>query len=298
MQWEQALKHYKIYLRLERGLSDNTITSYAFDLQTFIDFCTNNTTAVTPINATKEDIQAYLYQTAQTVNARTQARQISGLKSFFNYLIIEHLRTSSPMEFIETPKIGRKLPEVLSLQQIDKMIAVFDRNSPLGQRNVAILETLYGSGLRVSELIQLRISDIHFDEQLLLITGKGNKQRLVPLGGVCAAQLTTYLENFRSVQKIAPEARDIVFLNRRGKALTRAMIFTIVRQAAARAGIKKTISPHSFRHSFATHLLENGADLRSIQLMMGHDSITTTEVYVHLNTKFLSESLMTFHPRG
>ena len=238
-----------------------------------------------------------MYQTAQTVNARTQARQISGLKSFFNYLIIEHLRTSSPMEFIETPKIGRKLPEVLSLQQIDKMIAVFDRNSPLGQRNVAILETLWQriTGQWTHSTENLR----HSFWRTIIAHHRKRKQTAIgaPRRGLCGA-LTTYLENFRSVQKIAPEARDIVFLNRRGKALTRAMIFTIVRQAAARAGIKKTISPHSFRHSFATHLLENGADLRSIQLMMGHESITTTEVYVHLNTKFLSKSLMTFHPRG
>ena len=202
------------------------------------------------------------------------------------------------MDLIDTPKIGRKLPAVLGIKEIDQLLTAIDLSHAQGYRNLTILETLYGSGLRVSELINLKISDLHFDENLLLITGKGNKQRLVPLGGVCKQKLKVYLEEVRIHVPVKKEYQDIVFLNQHGRQLTRAMIFTIVRQTAANAGMEKKISPHTFRHSFATHLLENGADLRSIQLMMGHENITTTEVYMHLDTQHLSKSLQAFHPRG
>ena len=298
MQWDNALNDYSIYLRLERGLSENSISSYTYDIQGFIDYIRVHSPQLTIVNCQKEDTQSYVYQLAKKVNPRSQSRQISGLKSFFNFLIFEGYREDSPMDLIDTPKIGRKLPDVLGVKEIDQIFEAIDLSQTHAYRNLTILETLYGSGLRVSELINLKISDLHFDENLLLITGKGNKQRLVPLGGVCKQKLKVYLEEVRVHVAIKKEHRDIVFLNQHGRQLTRAMIFTIVRQAVANAGIQKKISPHTFRHSFATHLLENGADLRSIQMMMGHENITTTEVYMHLDTQHLSKSLQAFHPRG
>ena len=298
MQWANALKDYQIYLRLERGLSENSISSYTYDIQGFIDYIETYNPQLTITNCQKADTQAYIYHLAKNINARSQSRQISGLKSFFNFLIFEGYREDSPMDLIDSPKIGRKLPEVLGIKEIDQLLGAIDLSHAQGYRNLTILETLYGSGLRVSELINLKISDLHFDENLLLITGKGNKQRLVPLGGVCKQKLKVYLEEVRIHVPVKKEYQDIVFLNQHGRRLTRAMIFTIVRQTAANAGMEKKISPHTFRHSFATHLLENGADLRSIQLMMGHENITTTEVYMHLDTEHLSKSLQAFHPRG
>ena len=298
MRWENALKDYQTYLRLERGLSENSIESYRYDIQSFIQYITEYAQNVTPINCQKEDAQAYIYRLSETVNARSQARQISGLKSFFNFLIFEGYRDDSPIDLIESPKIGRKLPEVLTPKEIDDLLNSIDLSHPLGHRNLAILETLYGSGLRVSELVNLRISDLLFDENLMLITGKGNKQRLVPLGSLCKKQLTLYLNTTRMHFPVIKEFTDFVFLNQHGKQLTRAMIFTIVRKTAQYSTIRKKISPHTFRHSFATHLLENGADLRSIQLMMGHENITTTEVYMHVDTQHLSTSLHSFHPRS
>lgn len=298
MQWANALKDYQIYLRLERGLSENSISSYTYDIQGFIDYIETYSPQLTITNCQKADTQAYIYHLAKNINARSQSRQISGLKSFFNFLIFEGYREDSPMDLIDSPKIGRKLPAVLGIKEIDQLLGAIDLSHAQGYRNLTILETLYGSGLRVSELINLKISDLHFDENLLLITGKGNKQRLVPLGGVCKQKLKVYLEEVRIHVPVKKEYQDIVFLNQHGRQLTRAMIFTIVRQTAANAGMEKKISPHTFRHSFATHLLENGADLRSIQLMMGHENITTTEVYMHLDTEHLSKSLQAFHPRG
>ena len=298
MQWENALKDYQIYLRLERGLSENSISSYTYDIQGFISYIKTYSPQLTISNCQKDDTQAYIYHLAKQVNARSQSRQISGLKSFFNFLIFEGYREDSPMDLIDTPKIGRKLPAVLSVKEIDRLLTAIDLSHAQGYRNLTLLETLYGSGLRVSELISLKISDLHFEENLLLITGKGNKQRLVPLGGVCKQKLKVYIEEVRVHVPVKKDYGDIVFLNQHGRQLTRAMIFTIVRQTAADAGIEKKISPHTFRHSFATHLLENGADLRSIQLMMGHENITTTEVYMHLDTQHLSKSLQAFHPRG
>ena len=298
MLWETALTDYKIYLRLERGLSENSIASYSYDMQRFIDHIKEEYEKITPLNCSKEHVQTFVYSIAKTVNPRSQARQISGLKSFFNFIIFEGYREDSPLDLIDSPKIGRKLPEVLQLDEIEKIIAGIDLSNPLGHRNTAILETLYGSGLRVSELVNLTISDIHFEDALLLVTGKGNKQRLVPLGGICAKQLKHYINDVRVHTPIKKEHQDIVFLNQHGRQLTRAMIFTIVRKATENAGIKKKISPHTFRHSFATHLLENGADLRSIQLMMGHENITTTEVYMHVDTRHLTKALIDFHPRS
>ncbi len=297
MQWKQALVHFEQYLKIERGLSVNSINSYSLDVQALVIFHKENDSC-TPLNCSKEDVQRFLYEEAKEVEARSQARRISGLKSFFNFLIFEGYRKNSPIDLIESPKLGRKLPTVLSLSEIERLLDYIDLSHAQGHRNRAIIETLYGSGLRVSELVDLKISDLYFDENMMLINGKGDKQRLVPLGAFAKKFIQLYIDNVRVLNKISNEDRDTLFLNRNGKKLTRAMIFTIVRQLGQVIGIEKKISPHTFRHSFATHLLENGADLRTIQTLMGHESITTTEVYMHLATHHLSQVLKDFHPRN
>ena len=297
MQWKQALVHFEQYLKIERGLSVNSINSYSLDVQALVIFHKENVSC-TPLNCSKEDVQRFLYEEAKEVEARSQARRISGLKSFFNFLIFEGYRKNSPIDLIESPKLGRKLPTVLSLSEIERLLDCIDLSHAQGHRNRAIIETLYGSGLRVSELVDLKISDLYFDENMMLINGKGDKQRLVPLGAFAKKFIQLYIDNVRVLNKISNEDRDTIFLNRNGKKLTRAMIFTIVRQLGQVVGIEKKISPHTFRHSFATHLLENGADLRTIQTLMGHESITTTEVYMHLDTQHLSQVLKDFHPRN
>lgn len=297
MQWKQALQHFEQYLKIERGLSVNSIESYCLDVEALMYFNKKNTSC-TPLNCSKDDVQRFLYEEAKQVEARSQARRISGLKSFFNFLIFEGYREESPIDFIESPKLGRKLPSVLSLTEIEQLIDCIDLGHPQGHRNRAIVETLYGSGLRVSELVDLKISDLYYDENMMLITGKGDKQRLVPLGAFAKKFIQLYINDVRILNKINKQDRDTVFLNRNGKKLTRAMIFTIVKKLAEKVGLQKKISPHTFRHSFATHLLENGADLRTIQSLMGHESITTTEVYMHLDTQHLSQVLKDFHPRN
>ena len=252
---------------------------------------------VSPISISEEVIQQFIYSVSKQVNARSQARIISGLKSFFNYLVFEDYRNNNPLELIETPKTGRKLPDTLSLEEIDALINAVDLSSNEGERNRAMLETLYGCGLRVSELVSLKISDLFFEEGFVKITGKGNKQRFVPIGHLTQKYIQLYKENVRSNVPVKKGFEDTLFLNRRGSQLTRAMIFTIIKDLATKINLNKTISPHTLRHSFATHLLENGADLRSIQLMLGHESITTTEIYVHLDRKFLAEVMNTYHPR-
>ena len=252
---------------------------------------------VSPIHISEEVVQQFIYSVSKQVNARSQARIISGLKSFFNYLVFEDYRNNNPLELIETPKTGRKLPDTLSLEEIDALINAVDLSSNEGERNRAMLETLYGCGLRVSELVSLKISDLFFEEGFVKITGKGNKQRFVPIGNLTQKYIQLYKENVRSYVPVKKGFEDTLFLNRRGSQLTRAMIFTIIKDLATKINLNKTISPHTLRHSFATHLLENGADLRSIQLMLGHESITTTEIYVHLDRKFLTEVMNTYHPR-
>lgn len=297
MSWNSYLKEYQNYLRLERGLSENTITNYSFDIEKLMLFLDSNTIFETPITITEETIQQFIYTISSEVNARSQARIISGLKSFFSFLVFEDYRKDTPMELIEVPKTGRKLPDTLSTEEIDALIGAIDLSSAEGERNRAMLETLYGCGLRVSELITLKISDLFFDEGFVKVTGKGNKERFVPLSKHTQKVISIYQNEIRNHIKIQKGFEDTLFLNRRGKQLTRAMVFTIIKDLAAKIGLHKTISPHTFRHSFATHLLENGADLRSIQLMLGHESITTTEVYMHLDRKFLAEVLDHFHPR-
>lgn len=297
MKWDLALKDYKHYLKLERGLSSNSIESYALDIKKLMLFLEEGYFKVSPISIEKETIQEFVFSISKQVNARSQSRIISGLRSFFNYLVFEDYRNNNPLDLIESPKIGRKLPDTLSTKEIDELIAVIDLSKPEGERNRAIIETLYSCGLRVSELISLKLSDLFFDEGFIKVTGKGNKQRFVPIGSQTTKFINIYKDEIRSHLKIENEFKDTLFLNRRGKQLTRAMIFTIVKQLAEKIGLKKSISPHTFRHSFATHLLENGADLRSIQLMLGHESITTTEIYMHVDRRHLSEVINKYHPR-
>jgi integrase/recombinase XerD len=297
MTWKQALQEYQNFLMLERGLSANSIASYSLDIKKLMLWMEENKIVVSPILITEEIMKQFIYETAKVVNPRSQGRIISGLRGFFNYLIFEESRKTNPMELIESPQILRKLPDTLSTAEINTLIASIDLSSPQGERNRALLETLYGCGLRVSELITLKISDLFFDEGFIKVTGKGDKQRFIPIGEATMKYINLYRNEIRLHQNINPIAKDTIFLNRRGKQLSRAMIFTIVKQLAEKAGIKKTISPHTFRHSFATHLLENGANLRAIQQMLGHENITTTEVYTHIDKTHLTKVMNTFHPR-
>lgn len=297
MLWLNILKDFTIYLKLERGLAKNTINSYILDVEKLITFLNENNSNESPVNISKETITEFIYQTAKQLNARSQSRLISGLKSFFNYLVFENYREDNPVDLIEAPKIGRKIPDTLSLNEINNLINAIDLAHPQGTRNKAILETLYGCGLRVSELINLKISDLFFNEGFIKVTGKGDKQRFVPIMDHTQKFIDIYKNEIRNHLNIYHEHTDILFLNRRGKQLTRAMIFTIIKDLAKIINLKKTISPHTFRHSFATHLLENGADLRAIQLMLGHESITTTEIYTHIDRSHLSKVINNFHPR-
>lgn len=297
MNWLNLRTDYLNYLRLERGLSENSISNYTLDIRKLEDWLQENDISESPVSISEEIIQQFVYQVAKLVNARSQSRIISGLRGFFTYLVFEDYRKDNPMDLIESPKTGRKLPDTLSLAEIDILISAIDLSKPQGERNRAIIETLYGCGLRVSELINLKLSDLFFDEGFIKVTGKGDKQRFVPIGAHTIRYIEIYRNEVRVHQNIQPEAADTLFLNRRGKALTRAMIFTIVKQLAEVAGIGKNISPHTFRHSFATHLLENGADLRAIQQMLGHESITTTEIYTHIDKSQLTEVINRYHPR-
>ncbi|MFV8355445.1 site-specific tyrosine recombinase XerD [Flavobacterium sp. XS1P32] len=297
MNWISCIKNYQSYLKIERGLSKNTIENYTFDVERLLLFLNENEIIISPLKIGEETLQQFIYSVAKEVNARSQARIISGLKSFFSYLIFEDYRKDNPLELIETPKTGRKLPDTLSVIEIDALIDAIDLSTKEGERNRAMIETLYGCGLRVSELVALKISDLFFEEGFIKVTGKGNKQRFVPISEVTQHYIQTYRDTIRVHVTIQKGYEDTLFLNRRGKQLTRAMIFTIIKDLAVKINLHKTISPHTLRHSFATHLLENGADLRAIQLMLGHESITTTEIYLHLDRTFLTEVLHAYHPR-
>ena len=297
MKWQNALKDYQLYLRIERGLSKNSIENYSLDINKLIAYLDSNKINVSPISITTEAIQQFIYEVAKQVNPRSQSRLISGLRSFFNYLVFEDYRKDNPLELIESPKIGRKLPDTLSEEEIDHIIKAIDLSKLEGERNRAMLETLYGCGLRVSELINLKISDLFFDEGFIKVTGKGDKQRFVPIIDITQKYINIYRNEIRIHLNIQSGHEDTLFLNRRGKQLTRAMIFTIIKQLTEKIGLKKNISPHTFRHSFATQLLQNDADLRSIQLMLGHESITTTEIYVHLDKSHLTKVVEKYHPR-
>ncbi len=297
MKWKHALKDYQLYLKIERGLSKNSIDNYVLDVKKLIGYLEENNIGESPLTIQTEVIQQFNYEIAKVVNERTQSRILSGLRSFFSFLVFEDYRNTNPLDLIESPKIGRKLPDTLSEFEIDNLIGAIDLSTPEGERNRAILETLYGCGLRVSELTNLKLSDLFFEEGFIKVTGKGDKQRFVPILKTTQKYINIYLNEIRNHLKIQSGHEDTLFLNRRGKQLTRAMIFTIIKQLAEKIGLKKSISPHTFRHSFATHLLQNNADLRSIQMMLGHESITTTEIYVHLDKSHLSKVVEKYHPR-
>ena len=298
MNWQPYIKDFQYYLQIERGLSKNSIDNYILDVEKLEGYLTQHQISISPVHISQETVQDFIYATSKTINPRSQARLISGLKSFFNYLIFEDYRQDNPLELIESPRLGRKLPDTLSVEDIDRLIAAIDLSTPEGERNRALLETLYSCGLRVSELTSLKISDLFFEEGFIKITGKGNKQRFVPISTLTQKYINFYRNDIRCHLNIQKGHEDTLFLNRRGKELTRAMIFTIIKDLAKKINLNKTISPHTFRHSFATHLLENGADLRAIQMMLGHESITTTEIYMHLDRKHLNEVLKKFHPRS
>lgn len=295
--WKQAIKDFGTYLRLEKSLSENSIEAYINDIQKLEIYFTEKKIERDPSDVNFEDLKDFVVWFADgNHNARTQARVLSGIRSFFRYLLIEEEISENPASLLESPKTGLKLPEVLSIAEIDAIVGAIDLSRAEGHRNKAIIETLYGCGLRVSELVNLRITDIHYTEGFVSVTGKGNKQRLVPVSNKALREI----DNYRSVRNNLTVIHDqnILFLNRRGRKLTRAMIFTIIKDIAARAGIRKKISPHTFRHSFATHLIEGGADLRAVQEMLGHESILTTEIYTHIDRSFLRDTLIMYHPRA
>ena len=296
MIWADYLTSYKNFLKLEKSLSANTIEAYMKDIQKFIDYSQRES----PLTVTQDDIRLFMddLNEDQNMSIRSQARILSGIKSFFKYLVIHDVIEHDPSEMVLGPQTGRKLPTVLTPYEIDDLINAIDLGSETGYRNRAILETLYGCGLRVSELINLKLTDLHFTESYLKIRGKGSKERLVPMGRGMKDAITLYIHNYRDTLNIYRKDENILFLNRRGKKMTRVMIFTIIKDLAAKIGLKKTISPHTFRHSFATQLLEGGADLRAIQEMLGHESITTTELYTHLDKEYLRDTILRFHPRS
>lgn len=297
MKWQNAIRDYQLYLKIERGLSQNTIDSYTRDLEKLTLFLEENEINSSPIAIDNNVVQQFIYEIAKNVNPRSQARIISGLRGFFDYLVFEDYRKTNPTDLIEAPKIGRKLPDTLSEDEIDELISAVDLSHPQGERNRTIIETMYSCGLRVSEIITLKISDLFFQEGFIKVTGKGNKERFVPIHYNAQKYILIYVNEIRSHLKPIKGFEDTLFLNRRGKGLTRQMIFTILKDLSIKINLNKKISPHTLRHSFATHLLKNGAGLRAIQQMLGHESITTTEVYVHLDTSYLHEVVEKYHPR-
>jgi integrase/recombinase XerD len=297
LSWKQSFKNFETYLRLEKSLSENSIEAYLNDIQKLENFFLQAGREVLPAVVTYPDLKEFiLWYGAGNKNTRTQSRILSGVRAFYRFLLIEGEIEENPASLIESPKIGLKLPEVLSVAEIDRMIGEIDLSKPEGHRNKAIIETLYGCGLRVSELVGLRLTDIHYGEGFVVVTGKGNKQRLVPVSGKALKEIDTYKQDRNRLPVIHDQ--NILFLNRRGSKLTRAMIFTIIKDLAAKAGIRKNISPHTFRHSFATHMIEAGADLRAVQEMLGHESILTTEIYTHIDRSYLRDTLIMFHPRS
>ncbi len=297
MNWNQALSDFKYYLKIERGLSENSVQAYARDIRKFATFQAENEPQKSPINVIEEDVREFIYRTEPDISARSQARLISGLRSFFDYLIFEDYRSDNPMDLIESPKLGRKLPDTLSEVDIDRIFAQIDRSTPEGERNRAMLETLYSCGLRVSEMVGLKISDLFFEEGFIRVIGKGNKQRFVPVNDHIIRLIDNYRNLVRSSVDVDRNFEDTLFLNRRGRQISRNMVFMILKDLVQKSGIKKKVSPHTLRHSFATHLLENGADLRAIQQMLGHESITTTEIYMHVDRAHLKKVMEKFHPR-
>lgn len=297
--WDAYLKGFKNYMLLERGLSHNSVNAYIRDVEKLIQFLSSKQSHKLPGDLSLKDLQQFIQWAHELgMAARSQARVISGLKAFYKYLLLEDIIRSNPAELLDAPRIGRKLPDTLSVHEIDLIIAAIDLSKPEGTRNKAMLETLYSCGLRVSELINLKISNLYFEDGFIQVVGKGNKERMIPVGNTAKKYIQIYLHDDRVQRKVLKGFEDILFLNRRGKPLSRVMVFYIIRDLAAAAGIHKSISPHTFRHSFATHLVEGGADLRAVQEMLGHESIITTEIYTHLDREFLRDTIMTHHPRA
>ncbi|SFE76341.1 site-specific tyrosine recombinase XerD [Thermophagus xiamenensis] len=299
MNWENEINGFRNYLKVEKGLSDNSIHAYITDLLKLVQFLKEKEYDVSPEQVKLEHLKEMIeWVNDKGISPRTQARIISGIKSFYKYLLIEEKVDRDPTALLETPKVGRKLPEILSVEEIDTIINAVDTKKPEGQRNKAILETLYSCGLRVSELIDLKISNLFFESGFVKIEGKGSKERLVPISTKAIKEINLYLSEYRRNLKIHPDHEDILFLNRRGKKLSRVMIFTIIKNITRKLGIEKNISPHTFRHSFATHLIDGGANLRAVQEMLGHESIITTEIYTHLDKEYLKNTIIQYHPRS
>jgi len=297
--WANCIKGFKTYLKLERSLSGNSVEAYVHDVHKLTQFFELSEILVSPEKTKPSHIKLFLqWITELGVSPRSQSRMISGLKAFFKYLLVEDLIQLDPTALIESPKIGRKLPEVLSVQEIDNLLSTIDLSKPEGQRNKAILETLYGCGLRVSELINLKISNLYLKHGYIKVVGKGKKERLVPIGSQSIKEIMFYLENRHKLKKIDKKDENILFLSRNGRRLSRIMIYTIIKELALKTGVKKQVSPHTFRHSFATHLIDGGADLRAVQEMLGHESIITTEIYTHLDRDYLRDTIIQFHPRS
>ena len=299
MDWHSAGKGFKQYLLLEKSLSKNSISAYLHDVKYFENFLKYENLGVTPLQVEYEHLLSFVSSLSHAgVAAISQARMISGLRAFYKYLLMEELLQKDPTQFLELPKLARKLPEVLSLEEINEMISCIDMSKSMGHRDKAILETLFSCGLRVSELVGLNISEIYFNDEFIKVTGKGNKERLVPIGDAALKAIHIYLEEVRVHMKMQKKNSDTLFLNHLGSSLSRVSIFKLTKVLAQRAGIRKSISPHTFRHSFATCLVEGGADLRAVQQMLGHESITTTEIYTHLDKSFLKETIAMYHPRS
>jgi integrase/recombinase XerD len=299
MKWEDSKKGFETFLRLEKSLSQNSIAAYINDINKLMAFLDENFKRLNPEKVRINHLRGFIeYINGRGVSPRTQARTISGIKSFFKYLLIEGKINSDPTSLLESPKIGRKLPDVLTMEEIDLIIDGVDLTKPEGQRNKAMLETLYSCGLRVSELVNLKVTNLFFDQGFVKVEGKAEKERLVPVSSKAIEEINKYLQGYRKSLKVSPESENVLFLNRRGKKLSRVMIFTIIKNLAEKVGLNKKISPHTFRHSFATHLISGGADLRAVQEMLGHESILTTEIYTHLDRDYLKNTITQFHPRS
>ncbi|GAB0155582.1 site-specific tyrosine recombinase XerD [Chryseobacterium sp. Alg-005] len=299
MTWDEKIKDFEIFLRFERNFSENTLDAYVRDIKKLKEYAEEDLANVGPDKIGYENLQEYIFNLSkQKFSERSQARWISSIKAFFKFLLEDEFREDNPAALLEGPKLGLYLPDTLSLPDINKIIGAIEVNSDLGKRNQCIIEVLYGCGLRVSELIELKISNINFQENYIKVNGKGNKTRFVPLADYTAELLKSYIDEVRSKNKINKKYEDILFLNSRGTSMSRVIVFLIIKELTDKAGVSKKISPHTFRHSFATHLLQNGADLRYIQEMLGHSSITTTEIYTHLKTEELRDVILSYHPRN
>ncbi len=299
MNWEEGKKGFESYLKLEKSLSQNSIAAYINDISKLIAYLDKNHSKISPLKVKLEHLKGFIaWLNEREISPRTQARTISGIKSFYKYLLIEGKLSSDPTALVESPRIGRKLPDILSMEEIDNLIDAVDLSKAEGQRNKAMLETLYSCGLRVSELVGLKITNLFFEQGFIKVEGKAGKERLVPVSGRAIDEVGRYLNDYRKKLNVAKDSENILFLNRRGKKLSRVMIFTIIKNLAEKIGLNKSISPHTFRHSFATHLINGGADLRAVQEMLGHESILTTEIYTHLDRDYLKSTIQQFHPRS